>query len=344
MISVVRATPDLLERSRAPSSLGWMRRRDRGGMWEKNVESVAGSDQRPLRIAVIGLGVMGRPIAENLISAGLDVHVANRSLGAVDALARLGATPHSSTSAAAARAEVVITVLPDGPDVMAIGIDPGGIIESLASGGLWIDMSTISPTTARSVALAARAKGIEFIDAPVSGGQQGARSATLTIMVGGSAEAVARATPIFGLLAKSVTHIGPVGAGQVAKAANQILVGGTIALVAEVMTLVRREGLDPVAVREALLGGFAASRVLEVQGKRMIDRDFEPGFRVGLQHKDLSIALELARSDRMALPVTAVIRELYSSLRARPAGDDADHSAVVTVLEALAGMVVEDRS
>jgi 2-hydroxy-3-oxopropionate reductase len=288
------------------------------------------------RLCVIGLGVMGAPIARHMLAAGFDLHVASRSRGPVDLLAEAGATAHVTPSDAAAGAEVVVTVLPDGVDVREVGLGPDGVIAAMASAGLWIDMSTISPAVAREVAAEAEAAGISFVDAPVSGGQQAAEAASLTIMVGGSEAAVSRARPILEIVGARITHFGPVGSGQVAKAANQIIVGGTIALVAEALTLARQEGLDPAQVRTALLGGFAASRVLEVQGLRMIERQFVPGFRAALQHKDLSIAMDVGRSSRTPLPTTAVVRELFSVLLAMPDGGESDHSALALVLETLA--------
>jgi 2-hydroxy-3-oxopropionate reductase len=279
---------------------------------------------------------MGAPIARHLLAAGFDLHVASRSRGPVSALAEAGAIAHETPSGAAAGAEVVITMLPDGGDVRRVGLGPDGVIAAMAPGGLLIDMSTIAPGVAREVAAEAEVAGISFVDAPVSGGQQAAAAASLTIMVGGSADAVSRARPILELVGARITHFGPVGSGQVAKAANQIIVGGTIALVAEALTLARQEGLDPAQVRTALLGGFAASRVLEVQGLRMIERQFVPGFRAALQYKDLSIAMDVGRSSGTPLPTTAVVRELFAALLAMPDGGDSDHSALALVLETLA--------
>lgn len=283
------------------------------------------------RVAFVGLGAMGAPMARNLVAAGYEVTVANRSRSAVDELAAAGARAADTPAAAALEADIAITMLPDTPDVELVGPE---LLGALRPGALWIDMSTVSPLAARSAEAAARAADVAFIDAPVSGGVAAATAGSLTVLVGGEDAAVERARPVLAVLGDRVTHVGPIGAGQIAKAANQILVGGTIALVAEAMLLVQALGVDPAPVREALLGGFAQSKVLEVHGRRQLDRTFDAGFRVDLQHKDLSIALDVGREERLALPLTALTRELFGALRAQ-GGGDLDHSALLLVLERL---------
>ncbi len=283
------------------------------------------------RVAFVGLGAMGRPMAQNLVAAGLHVTVANRSKGAVADLVAGGARGAASPGAAAREAGIAITMLPDTPDVEHVA---SALLDGLRPGALWIDMSTISPLVARSTATMAHARGVAFIDAPVSGGVRAAVGGTLTVLAGGAALDIDRARPVLSILGSQITHVGPVGAGQIAKAANQILVGGTIALVAEALLMVQALGVDPDRVRDALLGGFAQSKVLDVHGQRMIDRTFEAGFRVDLQHKDLSIALDVGREERLALPMTALVRELFGALRAQ-GGGDLDHSALTLVLERL---------
>lgn len=289
-------------------------------------------------VAFIGLGAMGRPMARSLATAGFRVIVAQRNAAALDDLVEAGARVAASPSEAARECDLVITMLPDTPDVESLADD---LLENLASGALWMDMSTISPLAARRLGAAAREQGNAFLDGPVSGGAGAAADGTLTIMVGGSSGDLERARPVLEALGSRITHVGDVGAGQIAKAANQILVGGTIALVAEALLLVRALGVDPEPVRDALLGGFAQSRVLDVHGGRMLARTFDPGFRSELQHKDLSIALEVGREQRLPLPMTATARELFNALRAQGDGD-LDHSALLLALERLAGLGEEE--
>ena len=287
------------------------------------------------RIGVIGLGVMGLPMTLNLLAAGHGVTVASRSPGPVERATAAGARPAGSARAVAKAADVVITMLPDTPDVELVARGADGLLAGLHEGAVWIDMSTISPLASRALADEAGALGAGFLDAPVSGGQIAAENGTLTIMAGGDAATLDRVRPILAALGK-VTRIGEVGAGQIAKAANQMVVAGTIGLVAEALTFAESLGADPEAVREALLGGFAQSRVLELHGQRMLDGAFTPGFRVDLQHKDLSIALDAGRAERIPLPITAQVRELFNTLRAQ-AGGDLDHAALALVYERLAG-------
>ncbi|CAN5787384.1 2-hydroxy-3-oxopropionate reductase [soil metagenome] len=279
-------------------------------------------------IAFIGLGIMGKPMAANLLEAGHTVVVHNRSREAVDELAAAGADTASSPRDAAERGEVVITMLPDSPDVEAVVLGDDGVAAGVSEGMLYVDMSTIAPTTSREIHQALEEKGVEAVDAPVSGGQPAAESGDLSIMAGGSAEAVERARPMLEVLGKSVTHIGPPGAGQVAKAANQVVVALTIQAVAEALTLARHAGVDAGKVREALLGGLAQSKILEVHGERMLSGEFEPGFRLSLHRKDLAIALDTAREEGVPLLATAQAAEVMNSLLARGDGDK-DHAAMI---------------
>jgi 2-hydroxy-3-oxopropionate reductase len=288
------------------------------------------------RIGFIGLGIMGKPMAANLVAAGYDVTVHNRSRGAVDELAQAGARAADGPAAVAAEADVVITMLPDSPDVEAVVLGEGGVAEGIRSGALFVDMSTISPAVSRRVHAELAERGVEAVDAPVSGGEPAARDGQLAIMAGGSEEAVSRAQPIFDVLGKATTHIGPAGAGQVAKAANQVVVALNIQAVAEALLLARRAGVDPARVREALLGGFASSRVLEVHGERMLQHAFDPGFRVALHRKDLAIAQQAGRDDGAPLPATSLVASLLDALVAQGDGDR-DHSAIGALYERLAG-------
>lgn len=287
------------------------------------------------RIGFIGLGIMGRPMARNLLRAGHRLVVHSRSPGPVESLVAAGAEAAPNPREVALRADVVITMLPDAPDVEAVLLGPGGVAEGVRPGMLVIDMSTSSPALARRLAAVLGEKGADVLDAPVSGGEKGAEEGTLSIMVGGSAAAFERALPVLRVLGKNIVHVGEAGAGQVAKAANQIVVGLTLEAVAEALLLATRAGVDPARVREALLGGFAYSRILEVHGKRMLERDFQPGFKAWLHRKDLGIALGAGREYGVPLPGTALVHELLTALVAG-GGREVDHSALVTVLERLA--------
>jgi 2-hydroxy-3-oxopropionate reductase len=289
------------------------------------------------RIGFIGLGIMGKPMASNLLAAGFSLTVYNRSPGAVDELVAQGAAPAGSPRDAAATSDVVITMLPDSPDVEAVVLGPEGVADGIREGSLYIDMSTIAPATSRRVAAVLSDHGVDAVDAPVSGGEAAAQSGNLSIMAGGSEEALGRARPIFEVLGKATTHIGPAGAGQVAKAANQVVVALTIQAVAEALVLARKAGVDPARVREALLGGFAQSRILDLHGQRMLDGNYEPGFKLGLHRKDLAIALQLGREEHAPLFATAQAAELMDALLAQGEGDR-DHSALATLYEQLAGV------
>jgi 2-hydroxy-3-oxopropionate reductase len=281
-------------------------------------------------VGFIGLGIMGKPMARNLLRAGYALVVSNRSPGPVDELVAEGARSGSSPREVASLSQVVITMLPDSPDVETVVLGAAGVAQGLAAGSLFIDMSTIAPATARTVAEALSKLEIDVLDAPVSGGEQGAKNAALSIMAGGSDAAFERAKPIFEALGKNIVHVGPSGAGQVTKACNQIVVGVTIEAVAEALALAEASGVDAAKVRLALLGGFAQSKVLEVHGQRMLDRNFDPGFKTKLHRKDMNIASNAGDERALDLVAAKLVRERFDELIAL--GDaERDHSALRTL-------------
>ena len=281
-------------------------------------------------VGFIGLGIMGKPMAQNLLHAGYPLVVLNRSQAAVDELAGEGAQRGASPRDVASRSQVVITMLPDSPDVEAVVLGNDGVAQGIAGGALYIDMSTIAPATARKIAESLGGRGVDVLDAPVSGGEQGAKNAALSIMAGGSEAAFERAKPIFEALGKNIVHVGPSGAGQVTKACNQIVVGVTLEAVAEALALADASGVDPAKVRAALLGGFAQSKVLEVHGQRMIDRNFVPGFKAKLHRKDMNIAAEAGDERALDLVAAKLVRERFDELLAKGEGE-LDHSALRTL-------------
>ncbi len=289
-----------------------------------------------MQIGFIGLGIMGRPMALNLKAAGHDLIVPDRK-SLTDEL-RSAATVVGDAAAVAEAAEVIILMLPDTPDVERVLFGPHGVAEGLTAGKLVIDMSSISPIATKSFAARINGLGCDYLDAPVSGGEVGAKAASLTIMVGGPEAAFELARPLFEKMGKNITLVGTEnGAGQTCKVANQIIVALTIQAVGEALTFARKAGADPAKVRQALMGGFAASRILEVHGERMIERKFAPGFRIRLHQKDLSLALGAAREMGMALPNTAIAQQMFSTVTAL-GGADQDHSALVRAIERMAGM------
>jgi 2-hydroxy-3-oxopropionate reductase len=285
-------------------------------------------------IGFIGLGIMGKPMARNLIAAGFDLTVHNRSRAALDELAREGAEVAGSPAAVAGSSDVVITMLPDSPDVESVLLGPAGLLAHADPGSLVIDMSTISPDVTRSLGLEAQSRGVRFLDAPVSGGEAGARAGTLSIMVGGSPEDVDDARPVLSALGSTIARVGPVGAGQTVKAANQVLVAGTIALVSEAIMLLRASGIDTTEAFRVLDGGLAGSAVLRTKAEAMNRGDYTPGFRVDLHRKDLRIALDSARRLGVVTPVSAVVDQLLLAVSAAGKGD-LDHGALLTVIEGL---------
>ncbi|MCW3838300.1 2-hydroxy-3-oxopropionate reductase [Sphingomonas canadensis] len=291
-------------------------------------------------IGFIGLGIMGMPMAGHLIAAGHQLFVSSRSARAAEAVA-LGATACDGNAAIARAADIIITMVPDTPEVEQVLFGADGVAEGLSPGKLVIDMSSISPLATKDFAARIAALGADYVDAPVSGGEVGAKAATLTIMAGGGDAAFARALPLFEAMGKNITHVGGSGAGQTAKVANQIIVALNIAAVGEALLFAAKAGADPAKVREALLGGFASSRVLEVHGERMLKRSFTPGFRIDLHHKDLALALSGANALGLPLPQTAFCQQLLNSARGNGEGG-LDHSAIVRQLERLAGHSLGD--
>ncbi len=284
-------------------------------------------------LGFIGLGLMGRPMCLNLHNAGARMVVHNRSRGVIDEIERPGIMPTKTPAEVAQSARVIVLMLTDTPAVENVLFGPRGVLETLQEGSLVIDMGTTAVAATRAAAIRLKQAGCDFVDAPVSGGEIGAIEAKLTIMAGGSQDAIERARPVFQALGSSFTHVGDSGAGQVAKAANQVIVGLNIGAVAEALALVESAGVDPAKVRQALMGGFAASRILEVHGQRMIDGQFKPGAKVTTQCKDLRQAIELGALNGQALPATELNLSLYQSLIDRGQGN-LDHSALIKALKA----------
>jgi 2-hydroxy-3-oxopropionate reductase len=287
-------------------------------------------------IAFIGLGIMGAPMAGHLIDAGHDVVGYNRSRPAVDRLAERGGRAAGSVADAVRDAEVVITMVPDSPDVEDVALGEDGIYAAAKPGTLHIDCSTIRPDVARAVAAAGHERGIRVVDAPVSGGEAGAKEGSLSIMVGGAAEDVEAARPYLDVMGGTVVHVGPAGAGQTVKAANQLIVAGNIQLLAEALVFLEAHGVDTEAATEVLGGGLAGSTVLQRKAAGMRAREFAPGFRIDLHHKDLGIATAAARDAGVTIPLGAHVAQLVGALRAMGHGD-LDHSALLLLVEKLSG-------
>lgn len=286
-----------------------------------------------MRVGFIGLGIMGRPMARHLLDAGFPLVVHSRSPEPVDELVAAGAASAGSPADTARVSDVLITMLPDTPDVEHVLLGDDGVASTVATGALVIDMSTIDPGPTRRMAAALAAQGVEMLDAPVSGGQKGAVEATLSIMAGGSPDAFARAMPLFETLGSNVVHVGPSGAGQITKACNQLVVAATIEAVAEALVLAARAGVDPAKVRAALLGGFAGSKILDVHGQRMLDRAFEPGFRARLHRKDARIVLDAAREAGSPIPAFEVVAAQLDRLVDDAGRGELDHAALFTLLD-----------
>jgi 2-hydroxy-3-oxopropionate reductase len=285
-------------------------------------------------IGFVGLGVMGRPMAGHLIAAGHKLFLHSRSAAPHDLIEK-GGVACANGRDVARRSDLIITMVPDTPDVEQALFGPEGIAEGLTPGKIVVDMSSISPIATKAFARRINALACDYLDAPVSGGDVGARAATLTIMVGGPEDAFAKVKPIFELVGKNINLVGGAGDGQTTKVANQIIVALTIEAVGEALLFASKAGADPARVRQALMGGFASSRILEVHGERMVKRNFDPGFRIALHQKDLNLALQGARSLGVSLPNTATCQELFNAAVA--AGGTAwDHSGMVRVLERLA--------
>jgi 2-hydroxy-3-oxopropionate reductase len=286
------------------------------------------------KVGFIGLGIMGKPMAANLAKGGHTLFVTSRS-GVPQELTGAGLTACASAKEVAQKADIIITMVPDTPDVEKVLFGANGVAEGLSAGKIVVDMSSISPIETKAFAKRINDLKCEYVDAPVSGGEVGAKNASLTIMVGASDATFEKVKPLFELMGKNITLVGPNGAGQTTKVANQIIVALNIEAVAEALLFASKAGADPAKVRQALMGGFASSRVLEVHGERMIKRTFDPGFRIELHQKDLSLALSNARAMGVSLPNTATAQELFNACRAH-GGAKWDHSAMVRALEGMA--------
>ena len=293
-------------------------------------------------IGFIGLGIMGRPMALNLIKGGHSLFLHSRS-GVPQDLTSAGGRACGSSREVASQADIIITMVPDTPDVEAVFFGADGVAQGLSAGKTVVDMSSISPIATKTFATRIGELGCDYLDAPVSGGEVGAKNATLSIMVGGSEAVFARVRPVFELMGKNITRVGGSGDGQTCKVANQIVVALTIEAVGEALLFASKAGADPARVRQALMGGFAASRILEVHGERMINRTFDPGFRIELHQKDLNLALAGARALGVSLPNTAMAQELFNACLAQ-GGAKWDHSAMVRALEKLASHEITKRA
>ena len=287
-------------------------------------------------IGFIGLGIMGRPMAKNLLKAGYPLVVHNRSRPAVDDLAKAGAKTAASPKDVAGQCDVLITMLPNSPDVEIVALGKNGIIEGAKSGLSLVDMSTISPIVSQKVGAALAAKGVKMLDAPVSGGEKGAIDGALSIMVGGDQALFDAMLPIFQAMGKTITRLGPLGAGGFTKLANQIIVAVNLTALAEALTLAKKAGLDRELTLTALAGGLAGSKCLEQKKPNYLANTYNPGFKIDLHYKDLGLIMDAARSLGVPLPATAVVQELFSALRVKGRGG-LDHSGVITLLEDLAG-------
>ena len=287
-------------------------------------------------VGFIGLGLMGRPMALNLIKAGHTVHVWSRRRASMQPLLEAGAGDCASAAEVARRAPVTISMVADAPDVEQVTLGADGIAAGAAAGHIHIDMSTIAPAAAQSIAARLAARGVTALDAPVSGGEGGAIGGTLTIMIGGDAAAFERVRPLFEVMGQSVTRIGEAGAGQVAKACNQIITGVGVASVAEALNFAHKSGVDATKVREALLGGFAWSRILENHGQRMLDRNFKPGFKAWMHQKDLRIVMDEAHRLGLALPSAAATAQMFNAMVGCGLGED-DSIAMLKLLERMSG-------
>jgi 2-hydroxy-3-oxopropionate reductase len=294
------------------------------------------------QIGFIGLGIMGKPMALNLLKAGHALTVHNRSRASVQELVAAGAADGKSSRGVAERSEIVITMLPDSPDVELVALGPDGVLEGARPGTVLIDMSTISPQVSQKVAAEAAKKGVEMLDAPVSGGDVGAKQGTLSIMVGGKQEVFDRCLEVFQAMGKNIVRVGEIGAGGAVKLANQVIVAGTIQAVAEGLVLGAKAGVDPELMVRAISGGLARCGILEVRAPRVLDGIFDPGFTVKLHLKDLGLALTAGKALSVPLPMTSYINEMFKALVAQGKGDR-DHSSLIQVVEQMAGTEVRKR-
>ena len=287
------------------------------------------------KVGFVGLGIMGGPMAKNLIEAGHELVLYNRTREKAEELAGDGVEVAESPKQVAEKSDVIITMLPDSPQVEEVLAGEDGVLEGVKEGALIVDMSTISPVVTRELAERVEERGASLLDAPVSGGDVGAEQGTLSIMVGGSEEDFQRVEPLFDVMGKVATHVGPVGAGQTAKACNQIVVALNIEAVSEALVLGSKAGVDPAKILDAISGGLAGSAVMEAKREKMLGHDFDPGFRIELHHKDLGIALAAGREYGVSLPITAIVDQMLEALKAKGRGDR-DHSAILTLVEDLA--------
>jgi 2-hydroxy-3-oxopropionate reductase len=292
--------------------------------------------ERVTNIGFIGLGIMGGPMAVNLARAGHSVVGYDLGPDRVERLTDAGGRGAAGLDEAVAGADVVITMLPDSPDVEGVALGPDGVLQQARPGSLYVDMSTVRPETGRRLAQAGAVTGVHVLDAPVSGGEPGAVEGRLSIMVGGAEEDVATAMPLFEVLGATIVHVGPAGAGQTVKAANQLVVGGVYALVAEALVLLEASGVDGKTGLDVLAGGLAGSRILDLKRASMVSREFAPGFRIDLHHKDMGIAIAAAREAGLALPMTGLVAQLVAAARAQGYGS-LDHSALLKVIENISG-------
>ncbi len=287
------------------------------------------------KLGFIGLGIMGKPMAGHLLAASHIVHAYDVNPKPVEELTSKGVVACNSSKEVAQESDIIFIMVPDTPDVEAVLFGKDGVAEGIRSGSIVVDMSSISPIATKEFAQKLDALGVKMLDAPVSGGQVGAENATLSIMVGGKPDSFEQIKPYFELMGKNIVHVGDNGDGQTCKVANQIVVALTIEAISEALLFASKAGADPRKVREALLGGFAQSRILDLHGERMIERNFAPGFRIRLHQKDLNLALQGARSLGLSLPCTSIAQELFNAVAAQ-GGSDLDHSAMVLALEKLA--------
>jgi 2-hydroxy-3-oxopropionate reductase len=288
-------------------------------------------------VGFIGLGIMGRPMARNLLKAGYPLVVHNRSRAAVDELVGAGAKAAASPREVAAQCEVLVTMLPNSPDVEQVALGGDGIADGAHSGLIFVDMSTISPIVSQKIGKALEPKGVKMLDAPVSGGEKGAIDGALSIMVGGDKAVFDRVLPIFQAMGKTITHLGPLGSGGFTKLANQIIVAVNLTALGEALTLAKKAGLDRELTLKALAGGLAGSKCLDQKAPNYVAGTYKPGFKIDLHFKDLGLIMESARALGVPLPTTAVVQELFNALRVKGRGG-LDHSGVITLLEDLAGV------
>jgi 2-hydroxy-3-oxopropionate reductase len=291
-------------------------------------------------VGFIGLGIMGKPMAKNLMEAGYELVLYNRTLEKAEELAEDGAEVAANPREVAANSDIVVTMLPDSPDVRNVVAGEDGVLEGIQEGALLVDMSTISPVVTEELAAKLGERGASMLDAPVSGGDVGAIEGTLSIMVGGSEEDFERAKPLFDVMGKTVNHVGPTGAGQVTKAANQVVVALTIEAVSEALVLGSKGGVTPEKILDVLSGGLAGNKVMEVKREKFLSHEFDPGFRSELHHKDLGIALAAGREYGVVLPVTAIVDQMLLTMKKKGWGGE-DHSALLRVIEDLSQHEIE---